>query len=815
MLIFFGVALMIVFLLPQLFDSADVGGGSGVDNPKVVEVEGKSIFAFDLERMRDNHLIAHNVLSELQNRARQRVSTDQQLPSIYDRIQTGNLSQQNLNRIFLRRKLVANEGRQLGIKITEESVVDYVAHVTGQLFNTEQKIDAEIRALSNGRFDFAKLRPHIIEDLYFTRTADLFQVGLPRLPSLSRGWELYNKLNRRMECDVLELSIEDEIAKISETPSNAELQKIYDEGRYELRDPENKKPGFKVGPRIAVGYFEAKFSRFVKAAESEVSPEAVEAEYERLVKENDPLVIENVSRSEEKIDLNLGDEQDDDDPAPKPPTEDEAEADRKSGEEDDQGKNDDDSSTDRNDDNEKDGNVDDSADRLGEESLSSFRAGGIVNLAAVQTIIAQHSSVSMLHVSGHQTVEIAQDESQSEEQAEKRETSQDESADREDDQENDSDEAAKQAESQTDNVDKQQEGDQSGANVLADIMRDLGANQQPDDVIRVRTLQEVAGQIKTKLAAKIASEKLARVLTEVESILMDFRYDELRDWQEANPNAVITEGPKFNAQAIADRFGLTYHATELMQFDEFLEHEIGRVPVMVEMVDPNFGFSRPQSGLLAGFYLMDFHQLDYYVGRTFQSLQIEEAGFEPDQYVVWTIDKAEVKVRSFQDARDDVIAFWKQQKAKERVLERAQAIAKEAAEAKSLRDRYSDEVVSTGGFTWLNQFTQGFSPVNGVAKPSEEFMATAFALGVNETGIAANADHTAVYVIMKTADDPRNETEMRESFFRTYAQMNARLKMDFPSSIPLLPEHQRDLQDVLIDLDDYLTQKYTVRWLNQ
>ncbi len=815
MLIFFGIALMVVFLLPQLFDPGGLGGdGSAAENPKVVEIDGTTLTLTDLNSYRNNHLQAHNILMALQERAyRQRIANDElgNLPQVYDRVPVDSQSPQNLNRIFIRRMLIAKEGRELGIKITDDTVVDYIAFITGRLFDREQKIDAEIRSITNSRFDFAKVRSLIMEDLYYFRTNELLEVGLPLLPNVSRGWEMFNKLNYRIQCDVLELSIDDEIAKITETPSNAELQKIFAEGEYLLRDPSNEKPGFKVGPRLAVGYFEAKFSRFLKAAESDVSPEAVEAEYNRLVEAGDPLVIEVISKSDDAIDLDMGDDGEQPDPpkddgeidsndAPKPPPTDPPDGDdvqpHQQGQE-----------TDSDNDRSNPTRDNDSAEQIESEKSGSEnrddpddsnKSDGeqddlarLLNDWVAPLIVAGSAQSDTQFISYHPPIDLETEQDQ-ENQDQTTENQQQESQ-------------------ETDQV----EVENSGA---ADPQETgLNSDQEPatvDEEVRIRSLQEVADQIKTRLASVIAEEKLSKAVQEAESEILDFKYDVLRDWEEENEKKPVSEGPKMDAQAIADRHGLTYQSTKLLQLSDFFEEEIATKVVSVQVMDPNSETPREQASLLAAIYLNDFHQSEFYMPKFFRASQPELPGYSYDQYLVWTMDKANVEIRSFSEAKLDVIEFWKRQQAKKRILEKANSIAMQL-DSTSLREQFGDEVRETGGFTWLNQTTRSFSMVGGVDKPGKDFMEVAFSLEKGEAGVAVNYDNTAAYVIVVTSTDERDQEAMQQEFFSSYSQMMMLLQFNIQIPMPLLTHHQEEIRVVFSEWDEYLAKKYKLKWIDQ
>ena len=94
------------------------------------------------------------------------------------------------------------------------------------------------------------------------------------------------------------------IAKVTEEPTAAELKKLYEKGKYQFPDPTGEEPGFKIGRKVNVQYLVADFETYLQNEMNKLSDEEVQKEYERLVEEEDDLVMEPVPIEDNSIKLN-------------------------------------------------------------------------------------------------------------------------------------------------------------------------------------------------------------------------------------------------------------------------------------------------------------------------------------------------------------------------------------------------------------------------------------------------------------------------------------------------------------------------------
>ena len=116
----------------------------------------------------------------------------------------------------------------------------------------------------------------------------------------------------------------------------------------------------------------------------------------------------------------------------------------------------------------------------------------------------------------------------------------------------------------------------------------------------------------------------------------------------------------------------------------------------------------------------------------------------------------EPRIPTFDECRDQIISFWKQQQA----FELAEAEAAQLVESmndqrgKTLSEAYPERTAKTGEFTWFSNVGRpAISSVIGVENSGDDFMTTAFGLGKLEVGEAANSNRDTVYVVQRVSDE--------------------------------------------------------------
>ncbi len=138
---------------------------------------------------------------------------------------------------------------------------------------------------------------------------------------------------------------------------------------------------------------------------------------------------------------------------------------------------------------------------------------------------------------------------------------------------------------------------------------------------------------------------------------------------------------------------------------------------------------------------------------------------ETVRYLFWKTKHVEAKVPELTAVRKQVVETWKIQKARDLARAEAETLAKKARESnRTLAETFPDRgVEATNPFKWYEADLSGnvgreaptrISKVDGVEDPGPDFMQTVFGLGVNQVGTAMNNPQTVCYVVRLTSLSP-------------------------------------------------------------
>jgi hypothetical protein len=170
----------------------------------------------------------------------------------------------------------------------------------------------------------------------------------------------------------------------------------------------------------------------------------------------------------------------------------------------------------------------------------------------------------------------------------------------------------------------------------------------------------------------------------------------------------------------------------------------------------------------------------------------EVRGMEPDiSYIHFRTAEEKPAEQTLQEARPEVVNFWKKRKAYELAVADAKKLAEQAKGATSLTAVVPEpnQVIMPPAFSWMTTGGLGFgapelSQVQGIGLAGQEFMQAVFALQLNETGAAPDQAHSTVYVVRVTGQDPDDEqlrTRFLESGYNQLVLMLAQREALFTS----------------------------------
>ncbi len=292
-----------------------------------------------------------------------------------------------------------------------------------------------------------------------------------------------------------------------------------------------------------------------------------------------------------------------------------------------------------------------------------------------------------------------------------------------------------------------------------------GADGETKAELRVKTLEEAREEIVQSLAQGAVIDSLQKELTAVNDQMLKyssaFRQQAALLREGVQPDSKATRpdlrkvadvGLKHGETGMVDRSKL--FTTDLGKSTMSLQdQQMGRIPMPNYAMTPNYPPFTPAQSMF----------LD-------QMAMLEQRTPDFRQYIFWKVDEQQAYVPSLAEARDEVIAYWKTQKARKLADDEAKKIAKQVGKGEqpwkdALTEAQQSLVVTTDPFTWLSGFgeTPRISNIPMLDTVGEEFMKSVFSTGVGEAAAAPNNGQN-IYYAYRVVEKSPTITELQERF---------------------------------------------------
>jgi hypothetical protein len=752
LMVVLGSGAMAIFGLGPVFDAMSRPPRNNEYETKVIaEWKGGEITRKDLDSLRIRHYQTQRFLGELQ---RQAVATkgDDFRPTVpaIPPIQEGERFREDLvDGQLIDRFMLAEKAKEEGIIVSEAQVDDYIMMASDEAGFSRNDLAAINQEANQGGCSLDSVKRHLQFELLAMQMRLYTFSGQHEVTNPTESIQLYRRVSERISCQTLPVSVEQYIAKIDETPSEAELREIYEAGKFDYEDPTGERPGFKLQNRIKAQYFVAEFETFLQNEMNKLTDEEVQKEYEKLVEEKDDLVMEPVPDAPSET-LQI------DDPPPSLPGESadgqasEMPADVQPPPGDTEPKDGEQTTKPAGSEKPEEAATKQAeSGKPGKEKETSSKENGASerpeksgNNAGKGGDDANQQSLNVTNTRIAQFVSLTQDP---EPQGTGEQTQSGQGSETPDLQE-----ASASEETATDSSETTSDTPEvSGDVVPADQSSEMSATDEIEK--RVRPLKDVADEIKRRMARPAAQKAIEEAVKKANAQVWNYHNQRMR-WELTEDESKVPEPAPLDVDAIAKECNLIVKVTGLVKGSEFVEDPLGRtaIPRSVQMPD---GTRQMRFSSVADSVFSNFDNIKLY-----DPMQANDF-MTSNNYVYWLIEKADTKVPEFEACRPEVEKFWKAGKALEMAEEEAQKIADRVNQQDQLlNELYSERATETGEFSWFNSF-QGASYGNpvGVELPGEEFMETAFSLDKGKAGVAPNRTRKTVYVIQMVSDRKKIE----------------------------------------------------------
>ena len=798
-----GLAIFAFVVLPVLDQYMRQNQGTG-EQQVMATFDGQELTRARIEGFNRNHRMTYEFLVELGQR------TTKSGRDIQRAIPAG-INSQPSEQGAIRTFEFASQAAKQGFALSDSQLLQWLQEYCGDLYN-EAELNALARKLTNNqmslRFVQEQLRMHMLAQVFATQGNAGLNVITP-----DQLWASFLKFNQKANVETYEFLVSDFVSKVTEEPSESELSDLFEEGKERFPSTQSEEPGFRRRYAASFQYVSGSAETFLADEISKLTDEEVKAEYERRVAGGGFQVVpEPEVKPEEEA---------------KPETEGEAKPDQ----------------------GESSSNTGANAVRLvALQDQNPDAAQDDASESSDDKADDQKEEPTDSDVSVEKPVEEADKPAEGDEKTAEDAEKPAEGEGKPEGQEKPADDADNQPETEAKEEAPAEPKIKPFEEVRAEVERGLAL---PRAEARLDALlSELAAQMRlyfsersiaTGLGVELLSKRNNMLLTKVmakikaEMPVLDEK-SEVSDLVSKSLKSAISsgDGKEFSNGLASDslsdaEFSQEQRASVQKLFDAEVSTGLlkGKIRPDLEAFASQYGLAIETIGPYNALTISDepigesyekrpqmnqgpsFAQIMFFLTEggdpyqpVFSPLRTMESLFDqgatraiPTQFLSWKIEDKQAFVPTFSQARDEVVATWKNIQARalakaeaEKIVEQAnQAPDKPLAELvpEDRRDQFLNDSIEP--FSWM-QATFNGSPVpvellamlqgnpqqqraigytmgnvDSLNNVGEDFMKAVFSTAANGTSMAVNQDGTAVYVIRTTAFTPAIEM-LREQF---------------------------------------------------
>lgn len=288
LLIVFGVLLMFVFVIGDALTGLMGGPGQGSRQPDEVVLVWKhgAVSSSDLYSRRVRHNMAVEFLSEVVQETVRREGTPKG-PGVFrdqfGRYNPGITIAEN-DEAIIQKMLLAAKAESLGVKVDDAAVKAFLNQLSdGEL--SENDLGVIYNKTIAGRMTQQHLMDQLQHELLAQQMLMMSRAGLFVVPP-REAWSYHNRLQRRVQTEMVALKVDSFKDKVSKMPTDAEIQKLYEEGKDRFPNPYSPEPAFKRRLKLAFEYVRADSGKLQEEEAAKIKDTITNEEIEKHYAEN-------------------------------------------------------------------------------------------------------------------------------------------------------------------------------------------------------------------------------------------------------------------------------------------------------------------------------------------------------------------------------------------------------------------------------------------------------------------------------------------------------------------------------------------------
>lgn len=279
------LAILAFVVAPAIQTATSAIGGGNSENATVVSWNGGSIKVADLRNASEKHASLVRFMGSI---AKEVVDAGGRpnVPGFGFNPQTNQIVglgiQSSSNDVDIcRTRILATQARKMGIEFSDETIDDFIRSYTDGKVSTERVAEL-LSESTNDRLSWFEAKELLKEELAALVVSQIARAGV-YTQAPGKTYRDFLKLTQTAKVEAFPVFVDDYMDKVTGSPSEAEIQAIYDAGKNRPANPSSPEPGFVSRYKTNVQYIEANLQQWIKREQEKLTDEVLRAEYDRRV----------------------------------------------------------------------------------------------------------------------------------------------------------------------------------------------------------------------------------------------------------------------------------------------------------------------------------------------------------------------------------------------------------------------------------------------------------------------------------------------------------------------------------------------------
>jgi hypothetical protein len=289
--VFMGIVCMITFVVgTALMDlAANVQRSAQNQDPVVVTWTKGSVRGSELNMLRFRHQLAYaylyRVIATALDRGGKPMLNGRPITAQQQFIDVG-IPESSSDQSIVQTIVLAEEARRMGVVVDLDSVKDFLRQLSSPELKEGDWHQIAAELVNEKQITVNQLFEHLqfelaAQHVRMLAMAGLYAQGVGPIVPPGEAFELFNRLNRRLTIEAYPIEVKPLISQVKGEPTDAEMQKLFDEGKYRDPDPNINEPGFHKPHKLAFTYLKVNFAPFLDEAKKQITDAQIEEAYQK------------------------------------------------------------------------------------------------------------------------------------------------------------------------------------------------------------------------------------------------------------------------------------------------------------------------------------------------------------------------------------------------------------------------------------------------------------------------------------------------------------------------------------------------------